>query len=212
MIKNIIFDLGGVIITIDQDEAVRRFKELGLADADKWLDPYTQTGFFGDVESGKITAEEFRLKLSSVVGRDLSFDECKYGWLGYRKEMPAYKLEALRELRQKGFRLILLSNTNPYMMSWAQSGEFDGKGNTLDSYFDASYKSYELKTMKPDAAFFKAVLEGEGINPAESVFIDDGRKNIEAGESLGFHCICPVNGADWRNELAAVIEKENGAE
>jgi len=208
MIKNIIFDLGGVIITIDQDEAVCRFKELGLADAERWLDPYTQTGFFGDVESGRITAEEFRKRLSAEVGRELSFDECKYGWLGYRKEVPAYKLEALAELRRKGYRLILLSNTNPYMMSWAQSPEFDGKGNALDSFFDASYKSYELKVMKPDRAFFKAVIEGEGIRPEESVFIDDGPRNIEVGKSLGFHCICPANGADWRAELNSLLEQE----
>lgn len=205
MIKNIIFDLGGVIITIDQDEAVRRFKALGLVDAERWLDPYTQTGFFGDVEAGRITAEEFRRKLSSVVGRELSFDECKHGWLGYRKELPTYKLDALRELRAKGYRLILLSNTNPYMMSWAQSPDFDGRGNTLDSYFDASYKSYELKTMKPDPAFFKAVIEGERIAPQESIFIDDGPRNIEAASRLGFHCICLGNGADWRGELNAML-------
>lgn len=208
MIKNLIFDLGGVIITIDQDEAVRRFKELGLADAERWLDPYTQTGFFGDVESGKITAEEFRAKLSATVGRELSFDECKHGWLGYRKEVPAYKLEALAELRREGYRLILFSNTNPYMMSWAQSPDFDGKGNTLDSYFDASYKSYELKVMKPAPAFFSAVIEGEGISPQESVFIDDGPRNIEAGRRLGFSCICPANGADWRGELRELLSRE----
>lgn len=205
MIKNIIFDLGGVIMTIDQEEAVRRFKEIGLQDAERWLDPYTQVGFFGDVECGKITAEEFRIKLSEVIGRELTFDECKYAWLGYRKSVPAYKLEALVDLRNKGYRLILLSNTNPYMMSWAQSPEFDGKGNSLDSYFDASYKSYELKAMKPDTAFFKAVIEGEKIVPQESVFIDDGPRNIEAGRGVGFHCICPENGADWRSELNELL-------
>lgn len=198
-------------MTIDQKEAVRRFRELGLADAERWLDPYTQTGFFGDVENGTITAEEFRKKLSSVVGRELSFNECKYGWLGYRKEVPAYKLEALTELRNSGYRLILLSNTNPFMMSWAQSTDFDGKGNTLDSYFDASYKSYELKVMKPDTAFFKAVISGESIKPEESVFIDDGSRNIKAGLTLGFHCICPANGADWRDELNALLRQENTA-
>lgn len=206
MIKNIIFDLGGVIMTIDQAEAVRRFKSLGLTDAEHWLDPYTQTGIFGDIEAGKITTEEFRTKLSALVGRELTFNECQYGWLGYRKEVPAYKLEALRELRTKGYRLILLSNTNPFMMKWAQSTEFDGKGNTLDSYFDASYKSYELKTMKPDPAFFKAVIEGEQIVPKESIFIDDGQRNVEAGEALGLHTICPSNGADWREELNSMLE------
>ena len=59
-------------MTIDQGEALRRFKELGLADAERQLDPYTQSGIFGDVEEGKITAEEFRVELSRLVGRELS--------------------------------------------------------------------------------------------------------------------------------------------
>ena len=42
MIKNIIFDLGGVILTLDQPQAVRRFETLGLKDAEQRLDPYTQ--------------------------------------------------------------------------------------------------------------------------------------------------------------------------
>lgn len=205
MIKNIVFDLGGVIMTIDQDEAVHRFKQLGLTDAEQWLDPYTQTGIFGDVESGKITAEEFRSQLSKIIGRELTFAECQYGWLGYRKEVPTYKLEELVRLRAEGYRLILLSNTNPFMMKWAQSSDFDGKGNSLDSYFDASYKSFELKAMKPDPKFFKAVIEGEHIIPQESVFIDDGQRNIEAGQALGFHTLCPANGADWRSELRTLL-------
>ena len=47
MIKNIIFDLGGVIVTISQEEALKRFRNVGLMDAEKWLDPYTQNGIFG---------------------------------------------------------------------------------------------------------------------------------------------------------------------
>ena len=58
-IKNIMFDLGGVIMTIDQPSAVKRFKEIGLEDAERRLDPYTQSGIFGDLEEGKITADEF---------------------------------------------------------------------------------------------------------------------------------------------------------
>ena len=79
MIKNIIFDLGGVIITIDQPEAVRRFASLGLPDAEKALDPYTQSGIFGDLEAGKITDEEFRVAFSQLVGREVTWEECQYG-------------------------------------------------------------------------------------------------------------------------------------
>lgn len=210
MIKNIIFDLGGVIMTIDQDEALRRFKEIGLTDAETYLDPYTQSGIFGDVEEGRITAEEFRSELSRVVGRELTFDECKYCWLGYRKDVPARNLKALCDLRGKSYRLILLSNTNPFMMSWALSNDFDGGKASLRDYFDALYLSFRLGVMKPDERFFQAVIDNEGIEPEESLFVDDGQRNIEAGKHLGFNTMCPKNGEDWTGHLADVLDALNG--
>lgn len=207
MIKNLIFDLGGVIMTIDQSEALRRFKETGLTDAETYLDPYTQSGIFGDVEEGKITAEEFRAELSRIIGRELTFDECKYCWLGYRKEVPARNLDVLRDLRGKGYRLILLSNTNPFMMSWALSNDFDGGKASLSDYFDALYLSFRIGVMKPDLKFFQAVIDNEGINPEESLFVDDGPRNIEAARQLGFNTMCPKNGEDWTGELYSFIEK-----
>ena len=108
--------------------------------------------------NGKITAEEFRVELSRLVGRELSFDDCKYGWLGYRKEVPQRNLDALRRLRGDGYRLILLSNTNPFMMSWALTKDFDGGNSSLEDYFDALYLSYRLGVMKPDPKFFQTVF------------------------------------------------------
>ena len=200
-IKNIIFDLGGVIITLDQPKAIRRFTELGLADAANQLDAYTQGGIFGELEVGKITAEEFRRELSKLTGRELSFDDCRYGWLGYLGELPERNLAALRRLRQQGYRLILLSNTNPYMMSWAMSDEFDGQGHSLRDYMDACYMSYEMKVMKPDQEFFHRVLMAEHISPAETLFVDDGPKNVAVASQMGIFTFCPENGADWTNKI-----------
>lgn len=207
MVKNIIFDFGGVIMTIDQNEAMRRFAELGLKDAERWLDPYTQSGIFGDVEDGKITAEDFRQELSSIIGRELSFDDCKYGWLGYRKEVPQRNLDILRQLRNDGYRLILLSNTNPFMMSWALSEEFDGQGHSLYDYFDSLYLSYKLGVMKPSPVFFQKVLDCERLTPSESIFVDDGTRNVEAAAALGLHTFCPKNGEEWTKELLELLRK-----
>ena len=134
-------------MTLSHPGGVKRFKELGVADAEKQLDPYTQTGIFGDLEGGRITAEEFRLALSKMVGREVTFEECKYCWLGYRADLPQRNLDVLKKLRREGYRLILLSNTNPFMMDWAESGEFDGEGNSIHHYFDALYMSYRVKAM-----------------------------------------------------------------
>lgn len=205
VIKNIVFDLGGVIMTLDPAEALRRFKALGLSDAERYLDAYTQSGIFGNLEEGKITAEDFRSKLSSLTGHELTFDECKHAWLGYRKDVPQRNLDLLKELRAKGYRLILLSNTNPFMMDWALSSEFDGKGSSLNDYFDALYLSYRLGIMKPAPDFFRQVLDNENILPEETLFVDDGLRNVEAAGKLGFITMCPDNGSDWTGELRSLL-------
>lgn len=205
VIKNIVFDLGGVIMTLDPAEALRRFKALGLSDAERYLDSYTQSGIFGHLEEGKITAEDFRSKLSSLTGHELTFDECKHAWLGYRKDVPQRNLDLLKELRAKDYRLILLSNTNPFMMDWALSSEFDGKGSSLNDYFDALYLSYRLGIMKPAPDFFRQVLDNENILPEETFFVDDGPRNVEAAGKLGFITMCPDNGSDWTGELRSLL-------
>lgn len=205
VIKNIVFDLGGVIMTLDPAEALRRFKALGLSDAERYLDAYTQSGIFGNLEEGKITAEEFRSKLSSLTGHELTFDECKHAWLGYRKDVPQRNLDLLKELRAKGYCLILLSNTNPFMMDWALSCEFDGKGSSLNDYFDALYLSYRLGIMKPAPDFFRQVLDNENILPEETLFVDDGPRNVEAAGKLGLITMCPDNGSDWTGELRSLL-------
>lgn len=205
VIKNIVFDLGGVIMTLDPVEALRRFKALSLSDAERYLDAYTQSGIFGNLEEGKITAEDFRSKLSSLTGHELTFDECKHAWLGYRKDVPQRNLDLLKELRAKGYRLILLSNTNPFMMDWALSSEFDGKGSSLNDYFDALYLSYRLGIMKPAPDFFRQVLDNENILPEETLFVDDGPRNVEAAGKLGFMTMCPDNGSDWTGELRSLL-------
>ena len=201
MIKNIIFDLGGVIITLDPQESVRRFKEIGLEEADRWMDAYTQGGIFGQLEEGLIDAETFRREFSRMAGREVTYEECRYAWLGYAKEVPQRNLDVLQQLRAQGYRLILLSNTNPYMMSWVRSSEFDGHGHSIDYYFDALYLSYELKVMKPSSDFFHRVLLSEHIAPGETLFVDDGPRNVAVASQMGIRTFCPENGKDWTKEI-----------
>lgn len=201
MIRCILFDLGGVVITIDQDQAVKRFKEIGLKDAEKRLDPYTQSGIFGDLEAGAISAEQFRVELSKLVGRELTFQECRYAWTGYCKEVPQRNLETLLKLREQGYRIVLLSNTNPYMMDWALSNDFDDDGHSLKYYFDELYMSFQVKLMKPNDLFYRHVLRKEKLFPQECLFVDDGPRNVAAASQMGIQTYCPKNGADWTKEI-----------
>ena len=207
MIKTIIFDLGGVIITLSHDEAVRRFESLGLKDAAQRLDPYTQGGIFGDLEEGKIDAEDFRRELSILAGREVTYDECRYGWLGYCADIPQRNLDMLQRLRAEGYRVVLLSNTNPYMMSFVLSPEFDGKGHGIDHYVDALYLSYQMKVMKPDESFIRRVLMAEQTSPSNCLFVDDGPRNVAAASQVGMHTFCPKNGENWTQEILERIKE-----
>ncbi len=208
MVQNIIFDFGGVVVTLDHDDAVKRFTALGLKNAGETLNPYTQGGIFGDLELGKISAGEFVEKLSSLCGKQLTHNDCKHAWLGYCKEIPERNLKMLRKLRNEGYRLILLSNTNPFMMEWANSKDFSNDGHSVSDYFDKVYLSYEMGLMKPDPSMFVEVLAQEQILPSHTLFVDDGARNVAAASQLGINTFCPLNGSDWTSQIHRFLGKE----
>jgi putative hydrolase of the HAD superfamily len=93
------------------------------------------------------------------------------------------------------------------MMEWVSSPDFDGEGHPVEDYMDACYLSYKLKLMKPEVAFFRKVLEAEQISPDETLFLDDGPRNVEAAASLGIHTMQPINGEDWTKEIYDYLNK-----
>ncbi len=199
-IKTVMFDMGGVIFTLDQQEAIRRLNALGLKDAEERLDPYTQGGIFGDLERGSISPETFRSELSKLCQRELTLDDCRHAWLGYIKEIPQRNLDLLCQLRKEGYRLLLLSNTNPFMMSWVNSNDFVA-GHPMSDFFDKCYLSYEMKSMKPDENMFRQVLMSEQTFPYQILFLDDGPRNVSVASQIGIRTFCPENGADWTKEI-----------
>ena len=202
---NIAFDLGGVVIALSYENAIRRFEEIGLTDARQHLDAFHQHGIFGDLESGRISAEVFREGLSRIIGRQLTMDECFYAWHGYVESVPQRNLDMLLRLRQQGYKVCLLSNTNPFMMQWACSPAFDGGHHPIGYYFDRLYLSYECKVMKPSPEIFRMMLEGQQTTADETLFIDDSPNNCATAEALGIHTLCPQNNEDWIPALKSYL-------
>jgi putative hydrolase of the HAD superfamily len=198
-IKNIVFDLGGVIITLERAEAVRRFTEAGLKNAAQLLDPYHQKGIFLELEEGKLSQEEFYDAVRREAGQFISNEQIDYGWLGFLKEVPEYKLKMLENLREKGYRLYLLSNTNPIIMSWAFTPAFSPQGKSISEYFDKLYLSYLIGHTKPGREIYDFMFQDAGIVPSETLFIDDGTANVETGEKLGMKTWLARNGEDFRH-------------
>ena len=204
-IKTIVFDLGGVIFTIDKNQSIARFKEIGFPEPEKFLDAYEQQGIFGDVEAGRISDEEFRVELSRMAGKEFTLAECDYAWQGYYVDMPRRNLDEVMRLRAEGYRVCLLSNTNPFMMRWARSNAFDGQGHSLDDYFDALYLSYGMKAMKPHQRIFEMMLEAENAQPDTMLFIDDSPHNVAAAAALGIRTLQPKGANDWIEPLTQIL-------
>lgn len=192
------------MVALNYEQAVGRFEDIGLKDARQRLDAFEQKGIFGDLESGRISAEDFRRELSLLVGRNLTMEECGTAWRGYVDHVPKRNLEALLSLRARGFKVCLLSNTNPFIMQWAEK-DFDGEGRPISHFFDALYLSFRCKVMKPRREIFEMMLNGQESLPEETLFVDDGPRNIETAASMGLQTLCPLNNEDWTAALENII-------
>ena len=206
MIRNLLFDFGGVVIPLSPEVAMERFEQLGIKDARQRLGAYGQQGIFRQAEDGSLDAEGFQHALglmaqeqSGVFGDAepvFTFEQCRWAWTGYAKYVDPLRLQHLLELKQS-FQVLLLSNTNPFMMDWAESDDFSGDGHPVSYYFHKIYLSYLMKDYKPSATIFKKVLDDAGIRADETLFLDDGERNIEAARCVGLHALLVPEGQDW---------------
>ena len=207
-ITNIAFDLGGVVLALSLDGAIREFERIGLHDARQRLDAFQQRGIFADLESGRINAETFRQELSRMIGRELTTTDCYNAWHGYVDHVPQRNLDMLRLLRNQGYKVCLLSNTNPFMMMWA-GADFDGQGHPIGHFFDNMYLSYECGIMKPAPEIFQMMLRGQQALAEATLFVDDSPANCEAAARLGIHTLCPHNNEDWTSMLQEYLQSDS---
>lgn len=208
MIKNILFDMGGVIFNQDTDQAFRLFKQSGI-DTDEYLGKYGQHGFFLDLELGKITTEEFCEKMAEATGREsVPQEEAAACWQGFYKDTSVEKLHKLEELR-KDYHLGLLSNTNAFMMQLTDSPRLSSEKKPISEYFDSLFLSYKMHLYKPDADIYLEALRRDGMKPEETLFVDDSEKNVRGAEAVGIHGLYVETNSDWREQLDARLKELN---
>ena len=115
-------------------------------------------------------------------------------------------LEFLQQLRP-GYRLSVLSNTNPFIQGWARTSQFTPCGKSLDDYFDMLFLSYLMKCSKPGEDIYRKMLADGSMVAGETLFIDDSDKNLAAAARLGIRTLKVENGEDWRGKLMALLEE-----
>lgn len=188
-IRNIIFDLGGVIIDLDRSRAVEALTSLGLKNADTMLGLYIQQKPFLDIETGTIPAGRFFDDLRKEMNPCVTDSQITDAFNRFLVGLPAERLVMLRRLRAEGFKVYALSNTNPVMFhSWIQDA-FRKEGLSTRDYFDGIVTSFEEGMCKPDVRLFGVPLRRYNLKPEETVMLDDSEKNCEAARKAGMRAI-----------------------
>lgn len=186
MIKNLLFDLGGVIMNIRRENAVQALEEIGMKDADSFLGEYVQKGPFLELEEGLISPSEFRNEIRKHIDGEVSDSAIDDAFSKFLTGIPEKRLNDLISLRNRGYKIYLLSNTNAIMWDGEIAAQFRKQGKNVDFYFDGIVTSFESKCCKPDERIFKIVLDKFGIRAEETLFFDDSEKNLSAAARLGF--------------------------
>lgn len=183
-IKNIIFDLGGVLLNIDPKRTIDAFGRLGMEQlvGDKGL-TYDHDIFYL-MEQGKITPAEFRSGVQELLPHPVSSAEIDAAWTAMLLDVPFIRVQLLKNLR-KDFGIYLFSNTNAIHVDKFHSDFRIQFGFEVSSLFDKDFYSNEIGYRKPSPESFQEIIRLSGINPAESLFIDDAPGNVEAAQKSG---------------------------
>ncbi len=184
-ITTLIFDFGGVIINLDLPQCIANLKRLGVDNIESYLSNFGQKGFFLKFENGEIGTVEFRNEIRKLSKNVLSDAEIDAAWCSFLCDIPAERLVLLEKLRTK-YRLLLLSNSNPLHIDVSVPNALKGTGVKFQDFFDKCYLSYEMKLTKPNPAIFEALLADARVVAGECLFLDDGPKNIETANAMGF--------------------------
>lgn len=200
MVQNLMFDLGGVIMDIERARCVKAFLELGMPDPNQFLGEYSQGGPFGALESGQITPDEFHAEIKKLIPGIVTDRQIDEAFIKFLIGIPVHRLRQLQLLHRK-YNLYLLSNTNEIMWNAFILGDFRRDGLDINGYFDGVCTSFEAKCMKPAPGIFEYAAKKFGINPADTVFLDDSRVNADAATALGFRGLCVPAGVEFWDVL-----------
>ena len=194
-VKNIIFDLGGVILNIDYEQTANAFKKIGIKNFNDIYSQAKQGKVFDKLETGEITPEEFREYIKEIVP-SLQLSDIDKSWNAMLLDLPVQRINLLKELKKK-YRLFLLSNTNEiHIKCFRKIIESSYGENIFDAIFENQYYSSEIGMRKPNPECFQYVLEKNGMEPSETLFIDDSIQHVEGARKLKINAYHLIPGED----------------
>jgi putative hydrolase of the HAD superfamily len=184
-IRNIIFDLGKVLLNLDFDASIQAFQKLGLKNSvlnqrQGYSDPV-----FYELETGRVTPEVFRERVRNVLNnRQLTDRQIDDAWCAMILDIPGHRVRTVQKLGEK-YQVFLFSNTNKIHIDLLLPAFKEQHGIEFPSLFVKDYYSHELHERKPELSSFQKVIELSGVNPGETLFVDDLEKNIIGAQQAG---------------------------
>lgn len=185
MIRNIIFDLGGVLLNLDMNRTADTFRKLGMADFDEHFSQAKQTGIFDAFDCGRISPLEFRNKLKSHLPSIVNDGQIDEAWNAMLLDLPPSRLELLKSL-SKNYRLFLFSNTNEiHVRAFSHYLKKEFGFDDFSGYFEQWYYSCRIGKRKPDVEAFQFVLSENNLIAEETIFIDDSLQHVDGANACG---------------------------
>lgn len=187
-IKNILFDLGNVLLDLHLDNTEEAFRDLLQEEFETAYLKYEADRLFERLEVGKISPFEFIQGMRSAAEVPMSDDDIIDGWNALLGDLPRARIDFLKEMSQE-YNIYLLSNTNAIHILWLNDylrEHYDMRMEDFTKLFKKHYFSFQLQLRKPNPAIFEYVIQDAGIDPQETLFVDDGEANIKTARTLGF--------------------------
>jgi HAD superfamily hydrolase (TIGR01509 family) len=173
-LKNIVFDLGGVVFARDprkfEPEFIEFFSYIMLPQMPRFWEEY---------DRGVVTYEQVVADLAEYnnCDRELADKNLRRSILT-QEEIPSTKA-LIADLKSAGYKLYVLSNMSLEFIEFLRKTE-------VYKYFDGEVVSCEEHVVKPDAEIYRRLVERYGLDVGETLFIDDRKENVEAARKEGW--------------------------
>lgn len=201
MAKAIVFDIGGVIVGLDMERCIRAFRErLGFERITELLDPFHQKGIYGEMEAGKVSADDFRAYILAESRPGCRPEDVDLAMKELLAEIPEDTVKTVKDLSAR-YPLYLLSNNNAISMGHIYA-LFREKGIEPETTFRDQFISYQMRMLKPSRAIYDEAARRIGLPPEEILFIDDSPTNVRAAQEALWQARLYVPG----EELSALLK------
>lgn len=210
--KNLIFDLGGVIIDIKREAAVGALEKIGVVEADRLLGEYEQKGLFLMLEEGRLSDSEMYDSLLALVNPGTTCTDIKTAFEDFLVGVPVERLQRVEQLREAGYKTYVLSNTNPIFYNDWIAKAFRQDGKSINDYFDGIVVSFQELMCKPNPGIFANLLSRYRLDPEATLFLDDSETNCVAAQALGIHteCIRPEGEHSFHSVTSSLLKEAKG--